>query len=89
MPRALFMMASAVLLVCAGLLLVNARESEASAHAVTKACTDAARLSGVPLFGHCTYVQRWDVDRLAFGGIALAGGLSILAFSLSRKQTTV
>jgi hypothetical protein len=81
-------MASAILLLCAGLLLVNARESEASALAVTQACTDAARQRGVP-FNHCTYVQRWDVDRLAFGGIALAGSLGILALGLSRKQTTV
>jgi hypothetical protein len=80
------MMASAVLLLCAVLLLANARESGTSARAVTKACTDAARGIGVS-FSHCTYVQRWDIDRLVFGGVALAGSLGILALSLSRKQT--
>jgi len=100
MPRALILLAGAVLLLCAGLLLANARESEASAQAVTKACTDAAmakavearRIPGMPNlpadFTHCTYVQRWDMNGVAFAGIALAGGLGFLAFGLVRRPAT-
>jgi hypothetical protein len=101
----LFLLAGAVLLLCAGLLALNARESEASAQAVTKACTDMAlgkaerdhafitsdpRLAWYPKqpadISHCTYQRRWDMNGLAFAGIALAGGLGILAFGFARQQ---
>ena len=43
MTRFLAALGGAVLLLVAVLLVTSARESEASAQAVTKACTDAAR----------------------------------------------
>jgi hypothetical protein len=96
MPRAVILFASAVLMLCAGLLLANAQESEASARTVTKACTDAAtakaaetrRITGIPSlpadYSQCTYAREWDVNRIAFAGIVFAGGLLTLAFGLMR-----
>jgi hypothetical protein len=87
MPRALFMLAGAVLLLCAGLLVMNARENEARARAATEACTRFARYSQQPVdISHCTYVRRWDMTLIAFAGFALAGGLGFLAFGMSRRQ---
>jgi len=43
MSRSLAMMTSAVMLLCAVLLLMKVREDQESAWANTKACTDATR----------------------------------------------
>lgn len=99
MNRSLVVIACIALLLCAGLLLANAQESEASAQAVTKACTDAAvakaaetqRILRMDLpvdVRHCTYVRHWDINGIASAGITFAFGLGFLAFGLSRRPET-
>ena len=91
MPRLrLSTLACAVLLSVAGLLAVSARESEERALAAARACTSAERAWAAweqrpPAFGHCAPVRRWDMNRLVFAGVALAGGLGAFAFGLTRR----
>ena len=94
MFRPLLMLAGAVLLLCAGLLIANAQESEA----ITRTCADTTwgkaaeirrglDLSSWPAdISQCSYEHRWDVILVTCAGFALAGGLGFLAFSLARQQ---
>lgn len=94
MCRPLLMLAGAVLLLCAGLLIANAQESEA----ISRTCTDAALgkaaeirrglgLSSWPAdISQCTYERRWDVILVTCAGFALASGLGFLTFGLARQQ---
>jgi hypothetical protein len=84
-------LAGSVLLPLAALLAMGARESEASAVAAARACTAAERTWAAweqrsPAFGHCAPVRRWDARQLASAGVALAGGLGVLAFGLTRRD---
>ena len=99
MTRILATMAGIVMLACAGLLILNAREDADTARARTAACTSAAVAEArrqaeslrplgyrpTPSIDHCTFEQRWDMKQAVLAGFALAGGLGFFILAATRR----